>query len=62
MGRSRGDAQTQKYMIQIINFLKGKKTYIVGMLMVVLGYLNKDQQMMLEGLGLITLRAGITNK
>jgi hypothetical protein len=49
-------------MIQIINFLKGKKTYIVGMLMVVLGYLNKDQQMMLEGLGLITLRAGITNK
>lgn len=43
-----------------VDFLKGKKTYIVGILMIVLGYLNGDQKMILEGIGLITLRAGIS--
>lgn len=44
---------------QLIEFLKGKKTYFVAFLMIILGYLNNDQQLILEGLGLITLRAGI---
>ena len=43
----------------IIDFFKGKKTYIIGILMVILGYLNEDNQMILTGLGLMTLRAGI---
>jgi len=41
-------------------FLKGKKTYVVGIVMIILGYLQKNQQLILEGLGIITLRAGIT--
>lgn len=42
--------------------LKGKKTYLVGILMIVLGLLNGDNQMILEGLGFITVRAGIAKK
>lgn len=43
----------------ILNFLKGKKTYAVGLLMIVLGYLQGDNTLILEGLGFLTLRAGI---
>jgi hypothetical protein len=46
-------------MTKIWNLLKGKKTYIVGALMIILGFLNGDSKMILEGLGLITLRLGI---
>lgn len=46
-------------MTKVINFFSGKKTYIVGLLMITLGYMTQDNQLMLEGLGLITLRAGI---
>ena len=42
-----------------MEFLKGKKTYIVGALMIALGILQKDNQMVLEGIMAITLRAGI---
>ena len=42
-----------------MNFLKGKKTYIVGLLMIALGLLTADNPLVLEGLGLITLRAGV---
>lgn len=45
--------------MKVINFLKGKKTYIVAALMVALGLLQGDQRMVLEGLGLVTLRLGI---
>lgn len=45
--------------MQIIAFLKGKKTYIVAALMIVLGLLQGDNQLILEGLGILTLRAGI---
>lgn len=45
--------------MNILNFLKGKKTYIVGLLMMALGLLQGDTVLMLEGLGLITLRAGV---
>ena len=43
-----------------MNFLKGKKTYIVGILFIVLGLLQGDNTMVLEGLGFMTLRAGIS--
>lgn len=41
------------------SFLKGKKTYIIGGLMIILGYLQNDNQMIMEGLGFMTVRAGI---
>lgn len=44
---------------RINSFLSGKKTYIIGLLMIVLGYLQNNTQLILEGFGLITLRAGI---
>ena len=44
----------------ILEFFKGKKTYIVGCLFIILGILQNDQNMILEGLGFITLRAGIS--
>lgn len=40
--------------------LKGYKTYIVGCLMIGIGVYTKDSVLVLEGLGLITLRAGIS--
>lgn len=46
-------------MKDIFNFFSGKKTYIVGILMIVLGYLQSNNQMILEGLSVMTLRAGI---
>lgn len=49
-------------IILIKDFLKGKKTYIIGILMIALGLLNKDNQMILEGFGFLTIRAGISNQ
>lgn len=51
----------------IVNILSGKKTYIVGTIMVIVGlvfYLNpfyreQGAQLILEGLAIISLRAGI---
>jgi hypothetical protein len=49
----------KKYMKKAFDYLKGKKTYIVGLLMIALGLLNGDNQLVLEGVGIMTLRAGI---
>lgn len=43
-----------------MNYLKGYKTYIVGTLMIILGLLTSNTEMILEGIGFITLRAGIS--
>jgi hypothetical protein len=49
------------------NFLSGKKTYIVGLLMIVTALAplidggSIDQTLLMEGLGLMTLRKGIDN-
>jgi len=43
----------------MIEFLKGKKSFIVGLVTLVLGLLNNDTQLILQGLSVITLRAGI---
>ena len=48
-------------MKNIQNFFRGKKTYFVASLMVILGLLQGDNQMVLEGLGLMTLRVGISS-
>lgn len=45
--------------MNIIQFLKGKKTYAIAILMVALGLLTNDAQMILTGLGFAGLRAGI---
>lgn len=45
--------------MKILNFLKGKRTYIVAVLMIALALLQGDQRMLLEGLGLLTLRNAI---
>ena len=45
---------------EFIKFLSGKKAYIVGILMVALGLLDGDNELALEGLGVITIRAGIS--
>ncbi len=40
-------------------FCKGKKTYVIGILMIVLGILTDSKEMILEGIGFITIRAAI---
>lgn len=47
-------------MKELRDFFKGKKTYIIGLLMIALGILQGDNQLILEGIGLMTLRAGIS--
>ena len=47
-------------MIQtIFSFLSGKKTYIIGGLMVILGILQKNDQVILNGFAIISGRAAI---
>jgi len=43
----------------MIQFLSGKKAYIVGALMVILGLLQGDQTLLLQGLAVITTRSAI---
>lgn len=42
--------------MKIVEFLKGKKTYIIAVLMVVLGLMTDNNQMILEGMGFAGLR------
>lgn len=46
-------------MLGIKGFFIGKKTYLVGVLMIALGLLQGDNQMVLTGLGFMTLRAAV---
>ena len=46
-------------MDDIICFLKGKKTYIVGALMIALGLIQGDSEMVLQGFGFVFLRNGV---
>jgi len=43
----------------IQQLFEGKKTYIIGVLMIILGILQDNNQLILEGIGFITLRAGV---
>ena len=46
-------------MKKVLDFFKGKKTYIVAAVMIILGLLNGDNSMILEALALAGLRNGI---
>lgn len=46
-------------MTKILDFFAGKKAYIVGVLTIILGLLQGDNNVILQGLGVIALRAGI---
>lgn len=42
--------------------LGGRKAYIVGILLIIAGLIEKNYELILEGLGIIALRAGIAKK
>jgi len=46
-------------MTNLLQKLEGKKTIITGILMITLGILQGNNQLILEGIGFITLRLGI---
>ena len=46
-------------MKTLFNMLKGKKSYIVATLMIALGIMNNDMQMVLQGLAVAGLRNAI---
>lgn len=46
--------------MSLINFLKGKKTYIIAILTIALGFLQGNIEMIMGGLGMMTIRAGIS--
>jgi hydrogenase-4 membrane subunit HyfE len=43
----------------MLEYLQGKKSYIVGALMIALGVLQNDQNLILQGISVMTLRAAI---
>lgn len=47
-------------VIAVNEFLRGKKSYIVGSLGIILGLYYGDKEMVLTGFGILTLRAGIS--
>ena len=47
--------------MNILEKLNGCKTYIIGFMMMVVGVYNGDNELILQGVGLITLRSGIKN-
>ena len=47
------------YGMKILNFFKGKKTYLVALLMVALGLLQGEKELVLQGLGFFSLRNAI---
>ena len=48
-----------KNMNKLMSLFSGKKTYIVGILFIVLGLMQGDNSMVLQGLGFMTVRSGI---
>ena len=47
--------------MRFLKLLSGKKTYAIGLTMIVLGILQGDNQMILEALGFIFIRHGIAS-
>lgn len=50
-----------EFIKKIQELLKGKKTYIIGILMIILGIIQGNNQMILEGIGFMTVRAGLSS-
>lgn len=46
-------------MNKVMEFLSGKKTYIAAVLTILLGIVQQDNQMIMEGLMVIFLRQGV---
>lgn len=46
-------------LTNLVNGLEGYKTYVIGLMMVIVGVYNGDNELILQGVGLITLRAGV---
>lgn len=46
-------------IVAIANFFGGKKAYIIGIAMIAVGIYQNDNKLILEGLSVMTLRAGI---
>jgi hypothetical protein len=51
-----------KNLTKVVEFINGKKTYIVAIAALVWGFYQGDSETILLGLGLIGLRNGITNE
>lgn len=45
--------------LETVKYLRGKKTYIIGIITIVVGIFIADTPLILQGLAVITLRAGI---
>lgn len=48
-----------KVIHEYMEWLKGKKSYVIGILMIALGLLQGDNHLVMEGIAVMTLRAGI---
>ena len=46
-------------LLLIKEFLKGKKTYIIAVLMIGLGLLQGDNNLVMEGIAFATVRGGM---
>lgn len=46
-------------LVTLRELLKGKKTYIIGITLMLIGFELEDQAMILNGLAFMTIRAGI---
>ena len=44
----------------IVDFFSGKKSYCVGALMMLVGWFTNNNDLLLQGLAIITIRAGIS--
>jgi hypothetical protein len=47
---------------KVITFLSGKKTYIVGVCAIVYGFYSHSNDLIIIGLGMLGLRAGVTSE
>lgn len=49
----------KNFILTTVAFLNGKKTYITGGLMIALGLIQGDKQLILDGFGFIFLRGSV---
>lgn len=49
----------KEFIEKFINLFKGKKSYLIGTLEIVLGFLTDNSEMVFLGISTITLRAGM---
>ena len=52
-------AKIKTFTGKVRTLLSGKKTFIIALLLIALGILKEDPQVILEGLGAITIRTAL---